>query len=134
VRLEPQFAEGQKNLAAGQSATVMVPVGEAREVLSVHKDAIVQRRSGDIVFVVEDGKANARPVRLGESVGGRFEVLDGLEAGESVVVRGNERLRDGQAVTIDTSGELEPVTERGGDGAASDTSGSHVTPRDPKAS
>jgi len=39
-------------------------------------------------------------VELGESVGARFEVLSGLEPGETVVVRGNERLRPGQALRI----------------------------------
>jgi RND family efflux transporter MFP subunit len=110
VRLEPRFDDSPGALAAGQSATVMVPVGEPRDVLSVHKDAVVQRRNTDIVFVVEDNTAKARPVRLGESVGTRFEVLEGLEAGMQVVVRGNERLRDGQPVKIDTSGKLEPVS------------------------
>jgi hypothetical protein len=32
-------------------------------------------------------------------VDGRFEVLGGLEAGDLVVIRGNERLRPGQAIT-----------------------------------
>ena len=31
----------------------------------------------------------------------RFEVLDGLQPGDRVVVRGNERLMPGQAVTFD---------------------------------
>ncbi|MDX1710399.1 MAG: efflux RND transporter periplasmic adaptor subunit [Rhodovibrionaceae bacterium] len=110
VRLVPQFDDTPGNLAAGQSATVYVPVGEERDVLSVHKDAIVQRRNADIVYIVQDGKATARPVRLGESVGERFEVLGGLQAGMQAVVRGNERLRDGQPVEIDTSGQLEPIS------------------------
>ena len=43
--------------------------------------------------------AERRTVRLGEASGVRFEVLSGLAAGDIVVVRGNERLRPGQAVT-----------------------------------
>ena len=51
-----------------------------------------------MVFVIQDGKASPRTVQLGEAVGARFEVLGGLKPGDMAVVRGNERLRPGQAV------------------------------------
>jgi multidrug efflux pump subunit AcrA (membrane-fusion protein) len=38
-------------------------------------------------------------VKLGRG-GSRVEVLEGLEPGERVIVRGNERLRDGQPVRV----------------------------------
>ena len=47
-----------------------------------------------------DGKAVARKVDLGDSFGSRFEVLSGVEPGDLVVIRGNERLRPGQPVAI----------------------------------
>lgn len=87
-----------KNVAVGQSLTVRVPVGVAREVLSVPKDALVQARGGWTVFVAADGKAEPRPVTLGVALGDRYEVLSGLAAGDLVVVRGNERLRPGQDI------------------------------------
>ena len=87
------------NVAVGQSLTVLVPVGAAREVLSLPKDALVQARDGWTVFVAVDGKAEPRPVTLGMAIGDRYEVLDGVTEGEMVVVRGNERLRPGQDIT-----------------------------------
>jgi len=54
-----------------------------------------------LVFVVEGEAANIRPIQLGEAVGGRFEVLQGLKPGDLVVVRGNERLQPGQRVRIE---------------------------------
>ena len=51
-----------------------------------------------MVFVVEKGAAQPRDVTIGEGVGGRFVVRNGLKAGEVVVVRGNERLFPGQPV------------------------------------
>lgn len=85
--------------AVGQSLTVEIPVGEAREVLSVPKDALVQARGGWTVFVAADDQAQPRPVTLGVPLGDRYEVLSGLAAGDLVVVRGNERLRPGQAIS-----------------------------------
>ena len=99
VRFTPLVEYGMGDqLAANQSVTVLIPVGEIRDVLSVNKDAVVPRSDGAIVFVVIDGKAELRRVRLGEAIGNRFEVIEGLADGESVVVRGNERLTSGQAV------------------------------------
>ncbi len=99
VRFIPFIENGMVDqLAANQSVTVLVPVGEIRDVVSVHKDAVVPRSDGAIVFVVTDGRAILRRVRLGEAVGNRFEVLEGLADGDNVVVRGNERLVPGQRV------------------------------------
>jgi len=86
------------NIAAGQSMTVEIPVGAAREVLSVPKDALVQARGGWTVFVAAEGKAQPRTVEIGVALGGRYEVLNGLSPGDLVVVRGNERLRPGQDI------------------------------------
>ena len=104
VRFTPRFAPVQKPLAVNQSATVMVPTGAGREVLTVHKDAIVRNQGQAFVYVAADGTAQIRPVQLGAAVGGRFEVLGGLGPGEPVVVRGNERLRPGQAITVGGAG------------------------------
>lgn len=86
--------------AANQTVTVLVPVGEASDVVTVHKDAVMPRGRSNNVFVAVDGKAEMRSVQLGDSVGNRFVVLRGLQAGEQTVVRGNERLRPGQAIGI----------------------------------
>ena len=85
--------------AIGQSVTVKLPDGAPRNVVTVHKDAVTVGLQGRQVFVVaEDDTAQPRPVVLGSAVGNRFEVIEGLAPGDLVVVRGNERLRPGQAV------------------------------------
>jgi len=101
VRFTPQFDGNKASLADSQSVTVKVPVGAPRQVLTVHKDAIVRRQGSDLVYVVKDDTAEARPIELGESLGGRVEVLSGLEEGEAVVVRGNERLQPGAKIRVD---------------------------------
>lgn len=100
VRLIPLFNDIERPLAAGQSVTVLVPVGVPREILTVHKDAIVLQPGGAQVYVVEDDTVSPRVVATGEAVGNRLEVVRGLNEGDMVVTRGNERLRPGQAVRI----------------------------------
>jgi RND family efflux transporter MFP subunit len=100
VRFTPQFAGDEPlQFATDQPVTVMLPIGELRDIVSVHKDAVIARGDGYIVFVVEEGKAKQRQVEIGEAAGMRFEVISGLAPGDIVVTRGNERLRNGQSVT-----------------------------------
>lgn len=99
VRFTPQLAgDTRPQFATDQSVTVLLPMGEPRDIISVHKDAVIARGAGYIVYVVEEGKARLRQVELGEAAGIRIEVLSGLIAGDLVVTRGNERLQPGQDV------------------------------------
>lgn len=102
VRFVPNWPEGIVNIADAQTVTVHIPIGPARNVVTVHKDAIVRKSGRPVVFVVKDNKAAPRNVELGEATGSRIVVLAGLKAGDVTVVRGNERLRPGAPVKIRT--------------------------------
>ena len=101
VRLVPTFGETGRPLANEQSVTLQIPLGAERQVLSVHKDAVIRRRGQDMVFVIDGDATQARPVDLGAAVGNRLEVRGGLTDGDRVVVRGNERLKPGDKVRVD---------------------------------
>lgn len=98
VRFSPAPEVLQNQLAVNQPATLLLPASGETEVLTVAKDAILRRGPQAVVFLVQDGKASPRPVQLGEPLGNRFHVLHGLRPDDLVVIRGNERLRPGQAV------------------------------------
>ncbi|MEO1199212.1 MAG: efflux RND transporter periplasmic adaptor subunit [Pseudomonadota bacterium] len=100
VRFDKGDDNGFSDLAENQSITVNVPLGEQRQALTVHKDAVITGPRGTIVYVVTEDAADMRPVRLGTAIGDRFEVLSGLADGDVVVTRGNERLRPGQPLQI----------------------------------
>ncbi|MEM7424321.1 MAG: efflux RND transporter periplasmic adaptor subunit, partial [Pseudomonadota bacterium] len=92
-------------IAVGKSLTLQVPVSAPRDLLTVPKDALVQGPGGGwVVYVVVEGAAKLSPITLGQSAGDRMEVLTGLSPGDMVVVRGNERLRPGQAVNANRNG------------------------------
>ena len=98
VRFSADLQSLPRAVAVGQSITVSVPTDAPRDVLSVPKDALTQAATGWSVFVDMDGVATPRTVQIGVAMGDRFEVLGGLEEGEFVVVRGNERLFPGQPI------------------------------------
>ena len=100
VRLKPAFGGGDAIAVPNQSVVLMVPLGGVREALAVPKDAIVDRQSGKIVFVFQDGSVRPAQVQVGEAYGNKFEVLSGLRPGQQVVVRGNEALRPNQRVRV----------------------------------
>jgi RND family efflux transporter MFP subunit len=99
VRFQPQFDAVEIPLAINQPVTVLLPMGGESEVVSVHKDAVLRKGNQALVFVVQNGVAQPRSVELGEAMGSRLQVVQGLEPGEIVVIRGNERLRPGQQVS-----------------------------------
>jgi HlyD family secretion protein len=74
------------------------PTGPAK--VFAPKEAVFTRDAQSYVFLVDGGKATARPVRVGAEADGRIEILDGLKGGESVVTRGVEVLKDGQRVRV----------------------------------
>ncbi|MDS4011494.1 MAG: efflux RND transporter periplasmic adaptor subunit [Defluviicoccus sp.] len=86
--------------AANRAVTVHIPAAPRREALTVHKDAILYRAGLTQVFRAADGRAALQTVRLGDATFERFEVLDGLAAGDVVIIRGNERLKPDQEITI----------------------------------
>jgi RND family efflux transporter MFP subunit len=97
VRFTPEISDTSK-LAQNASATLLIPIGKGRDLTTVAKDALLTRAGERVAFIVKDGKAQMRTVKVGIAVQGRFEVLSGLTPGDNVIVRGNERLSEGQAV------------------------------------
>lgn len=73
-------------------------------VLVVPQECVVGGVVEPAVFVVMDGKAIRRPVRLGISDGSFVEVLSGLMPGERVVSQGQTFLRSGRSVLVQAGG------------------------------
>jgi RND family efflux transporter MFP subunit len=99
VRFIPQLSAGLKNIANNQGVTLYLPSNSQTSAITVHKDAIISRKGMSLVYLAKDGKADIRPVQLGEAVGSRFIVNGGLALDDLVVIRGNERLRPGQNIS-----------------------------------
>jgi multidrug efflux pump subunit AcrA (membrane-fusion protein) len=82
---------------------VTIPAGEPS--LAVPTDALIQTETGYLVYVVRDGLAAMVPVVPGITESGTVAVRGTLQEGESVVVRGNERLFPETPVQIVTGEE-----------------------------
>ena len=101
--LEVRAPMGTHNLKIGSAISITVPTGVEREVLTAPRDALVLRDSGISVYVVnrKDKTAKRVDVQVGEPDGDRVAISGKIADGDLIVVRGGERLRDGQQVTWD---------------------------------
>jgi RND family efflux transporter MFP subunit len=88
----------------GQTVRLTLPASASRQVLAVPRDALVLRPEGLAVFVIgPESKAERVEVTTGLAFGALIEVHGDVQAGDTVVVRGNERLRTGQQVQVQQS-------------------------------
>src|SRR5215472_746767 len=74
--------------------------GEAAPAAWISHDALRDENGKKVVYLVKDGRLERRAVTTGGTRGPEVEILAGLTAGDSVVVKGPANLRDGQAVEI----------------------------------
>lgn len=88
-------------LKPGMFAGIQLILEKRENVPAVMKEAVIGREPSAYVFVVNGGVARMRDVTLGIGENDRIEVLKGLTAGDLVAVMGQERLRDGAAVSVE---------------------------------
>jgi RND family efflux transporter MFP subunit len=86
-------------LIEGMQATVMLPTATTINGLLVPRDAVINQFGRDVIFLAAEGIAKMVPVEINGYQGMQVAVTGaGIEAGQKVVIKGNERIRDGQAV------------------------------------
>jgi RND family efflux transporter MFP subunit len=85
-------------LKPGTFARARIVTDRIDKTLAVPFTAVQTRYGRSLVFVVRDGKLAASEVKLGDRLGARVEIVDGLEPGVTIVSEGVEGLADGQAV------------------------------------
>lgn len=78
---------------------------EQHQGLVVPPTSVVRRPGGEVVYVVDDRRAEQRNVRVGLRGDGWIEIIEGVEAGETVVVDGAGFLTDGALLEVRGQGD-----------------------------
>ncbi len=116
LRIRATLENPQSRLRPGMFAEVRTILPQRPAVLTLPQTAITYNPYGDSVFVIEDSETGTtvqrRQVETGGVRNGRVEIAQGLQAGERVVIAGQVKLRNGQAVVIDNSIALETQITR----------------------
>jgi membrane fusion protein (multidrug efflux system) len=97
VQMRAEVPNPDLGLLPGQFVRVRVIAG-SQQAIVVPQTAVQQNEGGRFVWVAADGKAVQRPIRAGSWLGNDWIVLEGLKAGDPVIVDNVVRLRPGAPV------------------------------------
>lgn len=99
LRVEnPLCDDGTYHFLPGMYATVDLLLEERLNVVTVDVSLPIRNIDKQLIFVCDGDKVRAVPVTLGLTTGGQVEVLEGLNAGDEIVVQGQHRLTDGSEI------------------------------------
>jgi multidrug efflux system membrane fusion protein len=99
VQLKARFANPKHVLWPGQYVNVRLRLGEYAQALTVPAPVVQRGQSGTYAYVVgADGKAQMRPIEVLQTQDDKAVVAKGLEAGETVVLYGQYKIKPGVAV------------------------------------
>jgi membrane fusion protein (multidrug efflux system) len=111
LRLRATLDNPGQLLRPGMFAEVDTVLPVRNDILTLPRTAVNYNPYGESVFLIQKQASGLvvqnRPVRTGTARAGRVEILEGLKAGEEVVAAGQNKLRNGQAVTVDNSVQLD---------------------------
>jgi len=110
----------KRQLRPGMFVTAHVKGAMRPDAIVVPQLAVQQGSNGHLVYVVkEDGTAEVRPVVVGDYYGEKdIVIVDGLHAGDRVVVDGVLKVVPGQPVKIVAPGEAEAAAKAAGESGA----------------
>ncbi|MFD2765494.1 efflux RND transporter periplasmic adaptor subunit [Micromonospora eburnea] len=80
----------------GMNAVVHLRVREATDAVAVPASAVFSDDGRDAVWVLRDGRAGRVPVTVGVQGQDLVQIVSGVRAGDRIVVRGTDRIHDGQ--------------------------------------
>lgn len=104
VKVRAEFANPDGKLWPGAFVEVSQTVSTIKDGVVIPQAAIIQSARGTIVYVVEQGKAVLKPVKLLYAQGDDAAV-SGVSEGEAIVLVGKQNLRPGSAVVERPAGE-----------------------------
>lgn len=98
VRVNALFDNRDEALKPGMFITVELALEKRDNALLIDEEALVPEGARQFVFAVRDNRAVRVEVKLGMRQQGSVEVVEGLKAGDQVIVRGTSRVRPNQPV------------------------------------
>lgn len=99
--VEALIPNGAGLLRPGFYSRAMIQTQKRERVLSIPVSAVLYAYGTNKAFVVDSGRAAARDLKLGERVGEKVEVVEGLHGDEQVVVSDLERLDHGTPLLVE---------------------------------
>jgi len=119
-QLRATFENADQRLMPGQFVRARVTTGKRDGVFLVPQTAVLTSDQGRFVYVVDDkNQAAIRPVVTGDWQGRDWEILDGIKAGDKVIIDNVIKLRPGAPVLPHAAGEAPQPPKSAGNKTAS---------------
>ena len=100
-RTEIAIANNSERIIPGMFARVSVNLGERSNVVVPDRAIVKQTGSGNrYVYILHNGTVSFERVELGRRLGDAYELLSGVNSGDTVVISGQSRLADGVEVEV----------------------------------
>jgi RND family efflux transporter MFP subunit len=101
-KAEVRVPNTDRVLRPGMYARVTVNFGTRRSVVVPDQALVKQEGTGTrfIYVLQEDGTVRYLPVKTGRHIGTEYEITEGLQDGQTIVVKGHTALRDGVKVNV----------------------------------
>ena len=100
-RTEILISNPGERILPGMFARVSIDLGSRNNVVVPDRAIVKQTGSGNrYVYVLHDGKVNFERVELGRRLGDAYELISGVNSGDTVVISGQTRLADGVEVEV----------------------------------
>ena len=104
AQMEIEVPNPTGRLKPGMYARVVLRVAEKKGVLTVPRNAVIDRSGAKVVFIVDGTTARLRKIEIGIQGPDLVEVTAGLREGERVVTTGASALQDGDRITLPPAG------------------------------
>ena len=98
LRIKATVENSQGRLLPGGFASVRLTVDQREKATVIPEEALIATRKGYMVFIVRNGTAQARDVRIGLRKPGIVEIREGVEPGETVISTGHISVQDGARI------------------------------------
>ena len=99
--VEVRIANGQERLKPGMFARVSIDLGSRNNVVVPDRAVVKQTGSGNkYVYVLNGSTVSYKRVELGRRLDNAYELISGIEDGDTVVITGQSRLADGVRVEV----------------------------------
>ena len=97
--VEVEILDSDGRIRPGMTADLNIIIGEAKDVICIPKEAVIERDDRTVVLTRKDGKVAPKPIEIGLEGDIKVEIKSGLFEGDTVLISGqiSEGIRTFQA-------------------------------------
>jgi len=101
MRTRALYPNSGGRLKPGRTVTVEIKLREIKNALTLPNEAVIAEMGRDIAYLYKEGTAHQVVLKTGLRTESNLQILDGIRAGDTLIVTGVMQLRDDMPVTID---------------------------------